>query len=804
MSTGNPSIIEIAPAAGRAFAIAALAGTLAFASNTMADTDREPEHIEIIGVTPLYGIGVARDKIPSNVQSATAEDLEQQHSLDLSDYLNRNFGSVTMNAAQNNPLQPDVQYRGFTASPLLGLPQGIAVYVDGVRSNESFGDTVNWDLLPESIINTVDLVGGSNPLFGLNALGGALSIQTKNGFTNPGLVAEASTGSFGRVVATAEAGGNSGELGYFINVQHLEEDGWRDDSPTDTSNVFGSFGWHTDDSSLDLGYFHANTDLTGNGPSPKQLLDMDRSAVFTTPDTTKNHLQMAILNGAQRIRGSVQLSGNAYYRDVHVDSFNGDGSPFVRCDDGAGNQGLVDESAFDDTNGNGSCDAGEFDSSKLLRDQHGNVIANQYDAVNNISDRDQHSFGGTLQVVFQGDVIARANQLVIGAAYDHGDVQYRSKGEVALLQADRSTSRSGLFVPDQASAIDAKTRTASAYFTDTLTVTSKLALTVSGRYNDSRIELENAGAFLDADADGIDDLDGKHDYSRFNPAVGVTYQITPRLNSYVGYSEASRTPTPVELACASPTAPCTLPNTFVADPPLKQVVAKTYEAGLRGQWFDNMQWNVGAFDTINSDDIIFQATGGITGNEGFFANVGDTRRSGVEVGAAGTWNALRWFANYSFVRAVFKDSFVSSSPAHPDATDLNGDGEARELQIRNGDRIPGIPENSLKFGADYQLTSRLSVGGDVVVNSGQYLRGDEANLLNQTNPFAVVNVRADYAFTDHVTLFATIQNLFDTDYETFGLLADPTEVDAFASFTDHRFLGPAPPFGGWVGVRVSL
>ena len=89
-------------------------------------------------------------------------------------------------------------------------------------------------------------------------------------------------------------------------------------------------------------------------------------------------------------------------------------------------------------------------------------------------------------------------------------------------------------------------------------------------------------------------------------------------------------------------------------------------------------------------------------------------------------------------------------------------------------------------------------------NSGQYLRGDEANLLNQTGLYAVVNVRAEYRFNEHVSAFATVQNLFDTDYNTFGLLADPTEVEQFAAFTNHRFYGPAPPRGGWIGVRASL
>ncbi len=346
------------------------------------------ERIEVIAVTPTYGGGLPRAKIATNIQSATSAQLEQQHSLDISDFLNRNFGSVTINAAQNNPLQPDVQYRGFTASPLLGLPQGLAVYVAGVRVNEAFGDTVSWDLLPESIVSSMELTAGSNPLFGLNTLGGALAIRTKDGFNHPGYAVEASGGSFGRSLVDLEAGGTDGEFGYYVNARRLDENGWRDHSPTTASNVFGSFGWRTDTTTLDFDYLYGNTDLTGNGVSPAQLLAENRKAVFTTPDETGNQQQMFVLNGAHWLQADLQLSGTAFYRYDQVDSFNGDGSPFTACDDGAGNAGLVEEGDFVDRDADETCGAFDFDPARLLRDQHGDVISDQYDAVNNIGHRD--------------------------------------------------------------------------------------------------------------------------------------------------------------------------------------------------------------------------------------------------------------------------------------------------------------------------------------------------------------------------------------------------------------------------------
>ena len=189
------------------------------ASQALAD---DPvDEIEVIGQTPL-GAGIEIDQIASNVQSATADTIREQRALDIADFMKRNFASVFVNEAQSNPFQPDIQYRGFVGSPLLGLPQGIAVYQDGVRVNEPFGDTVNWALIPESAIATLYLMPGSNPMFGLNALGGAIVIQTKDGFKNSGTSANIHAGSFGRVGIQAETGGSTSErFSYFLTGEYL-------------------------------------------------------------------------------------------------------------------------------------------------------------------------------------------------------------------------------------------------------------------------------------------------------------------------------------------------------------------------------------------------------------------------------------------------------------------------------------------------------------------------------------------------------------------------------------------------------
>ena len=201
------------------------------------------EEVTVVGTTPTNGTGIAINKLPFNVQGADSDALERAQSLDLTDFLSTNLGSVNINSAQNNPLQPDVQYRGFTASPLLGLPMGMSVYQNGVRINEPLGDSVNWDLLPESAIHNITLIGGANPLYGLNTLGGALSVQMKNGFNFEGHQVEFTGGSFNRKLASVESGGNNGQFGYYINVSYFNEDGWRDLSESDATNVYGSLSW---------------------------------------------------------------------------------------------------------------------------------------------------------------------------------------------------------------------------------------------------------------------------------------------------------------------------------------------------------------------------------------------------------------------------------------------------------------------------------------------------------------------------------------------------------------------------------
>jgi outer membrane receptor protein involved in Fe transport len=755
------------------------------AGPALAGTD-----LEEVVVTAPYAAALARDRVPARSQTATAEDIQRLQPLGLGDLLSRAFGSVNINDAQNNPLQPDVTFRGFTASPLLGLAQGLTVYANGVRMNETFGDTVNWDLLPLSSINSVQLLAGPNPVFGLNTLGGTLSLQLKDGFTFEGAQAELQGGSFGRRSATLQYGGNNGDWGVYADIDYFAEDGWRDDSASDALRMYGVLSRRGDLGNIDLAVTHAESTLRGNGAAPVELLAIDRTQVFTHPDITDNYLTQVTLAASTAADNALRFSGNVFLRDLDTGTFNGDASNFEACIVGADN--LLVEADFLDLNGDDACSADADANIRLVHDPQGRTIdaeleGKELDAINNIGRRRQKSHGASLQLTHDlllGEGLR--NNFLFGSAYIHGNSGFDSVTEVAQLLDDRSTTRTGIYADEQRTQVDSGVTTWSLYAADTVDFSKRLSLTVTGRYDQTTITL--------ADRSGHSpELDGHHRFGRFNPAAGLTYRISPDLLLYTSLSQSSRTPSAVELACADEGAPCSLPNAFLADPPLDEVVARNAEIGLSGTT-QTVHWSVDVFQTVNRDDIQFQATGGAQANVGFFDNVGDTRRRGIEVELSQKLDRLEWKFNYSRIDATYLDTFLVDSPNHPL---FDGD-----LQVPVGATIPGIPRHIANLGMDYMFTSSLGLGADVAWRSGVYLRGDEVNALGQTDPYAIVNLHGSLRLNDHVELFGRIENLFDHDYASFGLLGDPQQV--FPSFTDPRFYGPGAPRGAWLGVRVTL
>jgi iron complex outermembrane recepter protein len=656
---------------------------------------------------------------------------------------------------------------------LLGLPQGLAVYQDGVRVNEPFGDTVSWALIPESAIGSVTLMPGSNPLFGLNALGGAIAIRTKTGFDDAGTRAEALAGSWGRFGIQAETGGSVNDsLGWFVTASHLEEDGWRDFSPTDAQHLFAKLSTRGDAHSLDVSLTYADTDLLGNGAAPEGLLELDREAVFTRPDRTENRLAMLNVHGTQRLSDTVSLTGTLYRRASDARTLNGDDSDFEECED---TPGFICEE--------------EDDEEEIALDENGAPIAADEElegATVNRTSTDQDATGFDLQASFTGDLAGRENLFTIGLAHDESDVEFASSTELGALDDTRLAIPGGVLVGESFIGLGASTETTGFYLTDTFSFGDDVALTLSGRYNRTKVDLEDR---ID------DDLSGEHTFQRFNPAAGVAWAVGDAVQLYAGYSEANRAPSPVELTCADEDDPCRLPNAFVSDPPLEQVVAKTFEGGVRGTWSAG-RWHAGLFRTTSDDDIIFISAGELT-NQGYFDNVGDTRREGVEVNLAGEiGERLSWFFDYTQLAATFEEEFAVASANHPAAVE-------GEIEVDDGDRLPLVPERLLKAGVSIATSDRLTLGVDLLASSGAPFRGDEGNLFEELDGYALVSFRAEYELGEHATLFANVDNVLDEDYETFGVFGEADEVLG-DDFDDPEFLGPGAPRAAWIGVRVEF
>ena len=575
------NLMRVMPAG--ALALALLPAAAAAQAPSAPEVAEEPATavlptVQVIAASPLPGLGIDRDKVPSNAQSLPAPDITTQGPTSFTTQLNQRVGSVNIEENQGNPFQPDVLYRGFEGSPILGTPIGIAVYQNGVRLNEPFGDNINWDLIPNFAINSSSIIP-TNPVYGLNALGGAFVIEMKNGFNFHGFQGDFAGGSFGQNQATLQYGQQVGNVGAYIGGNLFNEGGFRKLSPSHVRQLYADIGAESEHGSLHLSFTGANNTLSGIGPTPIQLADIDRSAVFTSPQSFQNTVLMPVLNANYNVSDTLSVQANFYYRGATRKVINGNTTDAQLCDDptllcfGDATTPLIDTTG-----------------AQVMS----SVLGGGTPGENDRSSINSQGLGGSLQGTWTQPVFDHANHLVFGASLDHANVNFNSSSELGIIDPNTlEVGGVGVFIdqPDGALGpvhVDTTNNYYGFYASDTFDVTPQFAVTLGGRYNLALITLvDKIGTALS----------GSARFTRFNPSVGATYKITPNVTGYFNFAQANRAPTPGEIACSDPTRPCSLDLYLTSDPPgLQQIVAPTYETGLRGTFRTGASKAAGTID----------------------------------------------------------------------------------------------------------------------------------------------------------------------------------------------------------------
>jgi outer membrane receptor protein involved in Fe transport len=771
----------------------------------------QASRMDVVATTPLAGTDLSIDQIAGPVQTATAADVENSGALELGDFMNRRLNGVYLNEMQANPFQPDVNFRGYTASPLLGTPEGISVFMDGVRQNQPFGDVVSWDLIPKNAISEMAMMAGSDPLFGLNTLGGALSVQTKNGADNPGGEAAFTYGSGNRKQGEASYGGGKGMgFNWFAAGNLFHESGWRFDSPSTVRQGFARLGWRSASTDIALTYAYADNTLIGNGLQDYRLLQTDYSSVYSIPDSTVNRSPSINLIFRHTFNSAWTFSGNGWYRHIRTNgidaNLNTDSFDESVYQPNAKEQATLTAAGYTGFPASGA-NASSTPFPKWRCIAEALVNGDTDDRCNGIdiySTEIQNDYGFSGQMTWNTSPTIGHNQFTVGASIDRGSVLYIQNTQYGYLNPNYTITVVPAWQDGSATdnPVDSRvnlhgiTPNWSLYLTDTLTIAKTLNVTVSGRFN--RFTVDNADRINPIAGPGS--LDGDYVFQRFNPAIGLTWGPISAVNVYASYTQGSRAPTAIELGCADPANPCALPNALASDPPLQQVVTGTWEVGVRGRpeisFLHDLRWNAGAFRAENRNDILFVSS--VQLGTGYFQNFAKTRREGFDANLDGRIGRVTWGLDWTYLEATYQSyEILDGSANNTSDSALSGyPGLDGNIYVQAGDQIPLIPKQSGKAYAEFQATSKLGFDLDEVAVSSSYARGNENNAYKAdgiyylgpgVSPgYAITNFRAHYDLPKRFQIAIQVDNLFNHQYYTAAQLAN-TGLTAQGTFLARPF-----------------
>jgi iron complex outermembrane receptor protein len=766
------------------FSLLVLAAAIAPTLYAADEATSALEEIVVVGSTPLAGSDLDRDRVPTATQVLGAQDINRTGIPGLTSAILSNVPSATVNDVEGNQFQPDILFRGFTASPVAGTSEGLAVYVNGARFNDAFGDTVNWDLIAPSAIKTVG-IEASNPVFGLNALGGSVSVQLKNGFAEDTANVTAFGGSYGRRAGIVEVSHQMGQFAVYVTGDVTHDNGFRQTSNSNLYRGFADLGWREGPAEVHLDLTAAHDTLGNPGATPEQALAASLSNIFTAPNSVDNKYLAVNLNGTDKLSDTTSIQAVGYFQSLRQYVPNGITSQVAPCNDGSGLLCNSDGTVVTTIGGQSVADffnGGPYSGLSVQR-------------------LNSHAYGATLQATDQRPLADLVNHLVVGASFDGSDSLFSGEQEIGGFDPySREFIGPGIILDQPGKGVNpvrvrSTTRFYGAFVSEVLPLGRDTDFSLGGRFNDAQIGLEDQLG---------GPVNGKHTYNRFNPNAGLTYRLAPGVQIHVSYSETNRVPTPQELSCASAAFPCSLLNFFVGDPNLNQVVARTAAAGVGGKLTGvaggQLNWNVDGYRTQNTHDIIFESTT-YDPNLAFYTNAGKTLRQGVEANLRYDWQQLRVKLGYAFMDATFRTALDLNSPNNP-AANANG-----QIQVVPGDRIPGIPRHRGNLVVDYSLTDRWTFGGEAVVQSGAYRFGDQANLTAPVGGYTVVDLNVAYRPIDHVTVFAVVNNVFNKRYDAYGAFGPVGDVpwpDIPGGVSGPRTASPGMPIAAYGGVRLAF
>lgn len=685
-----------------------------------------------VTTTRLPSSPLPADRVPAAVDVVPGEALRATGAVTLQDALRRLPG-VTTSDQQGNSFQMDLSLRGFQGTSVTGVPQGISVFVDGVRVNEPTVEEINFDLLPLDDIDRIELIRGPGAIFGRNTLGGVLNIVTRRGAEIREIVPEADWGSFGRQKYRLRVGGTEGPFDYYVSGTYFTEDGWRDATASRLGKLFARFGFRLGGTDLSLSYQRAQNRIEQAGSLPESELDHHRTRNFTRGDFFAPLMNAVTLNLNQQLSEHWALAATLFLRTLDAQQFN---------------VNLVGDNAR------------SFTSTATA--------------------------GGTLEAVRQDILFGRSNRLVLGAEYAHADARVRVFQETPEGQREIDSN-----VRDELTTIGGWVLDTFEVGRNLLAGGDQLVLTAGARFDYVRDAIGDRTTNPDVASSA-----GTHTFTRITPRFGINYNPTPRLNFYFSYAEGFRAPAFLELTCASPATICPgLQAGTAADPPLKAVTVRTYEVGMRAQPWPWLEGSLALFRSDVQDDIYSVAPTGTVGL--FFQNVGATRRQGIEVGLRGRYERLfePWI-NYAYTDATFRDDLLLGTPrvttdcSTPPCTEF----------VRKGNRLPLVPRHRINAGIDTHLTDWLTLSLNGAYVGRQWLRGDEANVERQLGDYVVLNASLT-ARVKALTAYIAVNNLLDTEYETFGTFAPNPRAEGSPV---QRFLTPASPINLQGGVSYRF